>query len=384
MITNVSNLSAMASHSSSQPFSISSETQSDFEHESQGDMGFVMPLPSSLVSPDKNVVTLPQENVTVQNSAISHIPAHLISEIKQTPYLAGALSALTNEFDSKNPVALSLASEQVKSVLSELSLMQNSANSPSSISPELRDFLALLNQQVSQSSAPSQAQVNQLASGLPNGQQPTSVTTSLAPQSMQPAMEMHLNMAPAAAITPPVTDGVSTELDNINQVINQLSQTAAKTQATSQWGPVSVSQSAPMLQQSNELLSPLRDQLRFQIDQQIKSAELRLDPPELGKVELNIRLDGDRLHIQMHAANNSVRDALQMGLERLRHDLEMEHGGQIDFEMSDTSSEQQHTSRDAIAQQFISEEANQQHEQQDVSSLTQSDSLKPEQVDLLA
>ncbi|MGS0726619.1 flagellar hook-length control protein FliK, partial [Shewanella sp. 0m-11] len=143
-----------------------------------------------------------------------------------------------------------------------------------------------------------------------------------------------------------------------------------------QWGPVSVSQSAPLLQQSHEMLSPLREQLRFQIDQQIKQAEIRLDPPELGKIELNVRLDGDRLHIQMHAANPSVRDALLMGLDRLRAELAMDHGGQIDVDISQGESQQkqpQGSSQSAIAAESF-------HEAQHSTA----DTSQQDQVDLLA
>ena len=133
-------------------------------------------------------------------------------------------------------------------------------------------------------------------------------------------------------------------VDSVNQI---LASTTRSTANVAQWGPVSVSQSAPLLQQAHEMLSPLREQLKFQIDQQIKQAEIRLDPPELGKVELNVRLDGDRLHIQMHAANSSVRDALLTGLDRLRAELAMDHGGQIDVDISQDDRQQKQESQSA-------------------------------------
>lgn len=122
-------------------------------------------------------------------------------------------------------------------------------------------------------------------------------------------------------------------------IASQATQQAGRQGANvSQWGPVSVSPQASVAQQAHEMLTPMREQLRFQIDQRIKHAELRLDPPELGKVELNIRLDGDRLHIQMHAANPAVREALLTGLERLRNDLAQDHGGQIELDIGQSSS----------------------------------------------
>lgn len=114
----------------------------------------------------------------------------------------------------------------------------------------------------------------------------------------------------------------------------------------SQWGPLPLSAQGTQVQHARELLLPLRDQLRFQIDQRIQTAELQLTPPELGRIELNIRLDGDRLHIQMHAANNHVRDALLSGLERLRSELAMEHKGNISLDVA-TDSERRQPEQDA-------------------------------------
>ncbi|MBY5991966.1 flagellar hook-length control protein FliK [Ferrimonas balearica] len=111
----------------------------------------------------------------------------------------------------------------------------------------------------------------------------------------------------------------------------QLSQLASPTKPTHQWGPMSL----PSEHQhwAREMLSPLRDQLRFQFEQQIKSAELRLDPPELGRIELNVRMEGERLVVQLNAANPTVREALQSGAERLRDELGQHHGGSVDVEV---------------------------------------------------
>lgn len=129
------------------------------------------------------------------------------------------------------------------------------------------------------------------------------------------------------------------------------------TQAASatQWGPVSLTPMASLAQHSQEILTPLREHLRFQVDQHIKKAELRLDPPELGKIELNIRLEGDRLQVQMHAVNPAIRDALLNGLDRLRVDLAMDHGGQIDVDIGQGES-QQHQQETALFSSSIAAE----------------------------
>lgn len=43
----------------------------------------------------------------------------------------------------------------------------------------------------------------------------------------------------------------------------------------------------------------------------------------------------------MHAVNPAIRDALLNGLERLRMDLAMDHGGQIDVDVGQGGSQQQ-------------------------------------------
>ncbi|GIU14689.1 MULTISPECIES: flagellar hook-length control protein FliK [unclassified Shewanella] len=200
-----------------------------------------------------------------------------------------------------------------------------------------------------------QAQTSSLSAS--NYQQQSSLINSAAPQTSLPQQAgtlksdslMSRNLFQAMN-TPQQTSITDTAAVDIVDSVNQILASSTRSQATvAQWGPVAVSQAAPLLQQAHEMLSPLREQLKFQIDQQIKQAEIRLDPPELGKVELNVRLDGDRLHIQMHAANSSVRDALLMGLDRLRAELAMDHGGQIDVDISQDDRQQK---QDSPASEF--------------------------------
>lgn len=167
-------------------------------------------------------------------------------------------------------------------------------------------------------------------------------------------------------------------LSDANEANVQVLAGAHRAQApVSQWGPVPVTSTAPLAHQAQEMLSPLREQIRFQVDQQIKQAELRLDPPELGKVELNIRLDGDRLHIQMHAANASVRDSLLIGLERLRAELAMDHGGQIDVDINQGKQEQKEPSSEAPSITLARVDESDTHS-------TKHNSQQSNQIDLLA
>lgn len=105
--------------------------------------------------------------------------------------------------------------------------------------------------------------------------------------------------------------------------------------------PISIDPSSPVLEQAKALLKPIREHIKFQLDNDIKSATVHLSPPKMGSVDLNIRLDGDRLYVQMHAVNNQIRDALQSGLDRLKNDLNMNYQGDIQLDVTSGNGSQQ-------------------------------------------
>lgn len=72
---------------------------------------------------------------------------------------------------------------------------------------------------------------------------------------------------------------------------------------------------------AEQMLTPLTDRLRVQSHMDIKQATLRLDPPELGRLDLQVRTEGDRVFIQISATNPMVRDQLLQLADRLRQDL---------------------------------------------------------------
>ncbi len=74
----------------------------------------------------------------------------------------------------------------------------------------------------------------------------------------------------------------------------------------------------------------LKDKVELQVNQQIKQAHIRLDPPELGRLELTVRLEGDRLNVQLNVTNPAVREALIQSMERLRMSLTPHHAGGVE------------------------------------------------------
>jgi len=59
----------------------------------------------------------------------------------------------------------------------------------------------------------------------------------------------------------------------------------------------------------------------WMIDHAIKSAEIHLDPPDLGPMRLHLRMEGDQVQLAIQAHHPQVRDALEQNLPRLREFL---------------------------------------------------------------
>lgn len=95
-----------------------------------------------------------------------------------------------------------------------------------------------------------------------------------------------------------------------------------------QWAPTKLADNPAHWGQ--QLVDVLKDKVEIQVNQQIKQAHIRLDPPELGRLELTVRVDGDRLNVQLNVTNPAVRDALIQSMERLRMSLAPHHAGGVE------------------------------------------------------
>ncbi|AEY02543.1 LafE [Oceanimonas sp. GK1] len=96
-----------------------------------------------------------------------------------------------------------------------------------------------------------------------------------------------------------------------------------------EWAPVSV-QSGDKAAIGEQLLLALKDKVELQLNQRVQQARIKLDPPEMGRMELTVRLEGERLHVQINASHAGLRDAITAQADRLRQDLLAQHGGGVE------------------------------------------------------
>ncbi|PSW74171.1 flagellar hook-length control protein FliK [Photobacterium sp. GB-50] len=116
-------------------------------------------------------------------------------------------------------------------------------------------------------------------------------------------------------------------LTAVEQVLSAQAQTQTQTQTNItvnrvNWAPISVDPQSS--QWGEKMLNILQDRVSLQATQNMQEARIRLDPPDLGKLDLIVKMDGDKLNVQISANNNAVRDALNQVSERLRHDLQQQ------------------------------------------------------------
>lgn len=82
------------------------------------------------------------------------------------------------------------------------------------------------------------------------------------------------------------------------------------------------------------LLQALGDRLQVQIAQRSDSARLHLEPPQLGRIEIDIRQQGGALQVQLSASHDEVRQQLRQIADPLRHELVQRHAGEVSVQVA--------------------------------------------------
>lgn len=161
-------------------------------------------------------------------------------------------------------------------------------------------------------------QLAQLANGAPLGQ-----LENIGKLTQQPS-EAHL----LSLLTAKIANGEQltelTALASLRQAQPQIpvasgTVSAAQTGKGHEFSPLTLDKQTSMW--SEQMLAPLTDRLRVQTQMNIRQATLRLDPPDLGKLELQVRSEGDRVFVQISATNPMVRDQLLQLADKMRQDL---------------------------------------------------------------
>ncbi|UUM32303.1 flagellar hook-length control protein FliK [Vibrio japonicus] len=97
---------------------------------------------------------------------------------------------------------------------------------------------------------------------------------------------------------------------------------------SSEWASVRIDTQAGKW--GEQMMQVLHDRVTLQAQQNLQEAKIRLDPPELGKLDLMVRVEGDRLSVQINASATATREALMQVSERLRAELQQQNFVHVD------------------------------------------------------
>lgn len=92
---------------------------------------------------------------------------------------------------------------------------------------------------------------------------------------------------------------------------------------------------------STQLQHALGERLNLQINNQIQHATIRLDPPDMGRIEIAVQIEAGKIQVQINAGQGDVYRALQQVSNELRQALTEQHFVDVDVHLSNQTQQQQ-------------------------------------------
>ena len=120
---------------------------------------------------------------------------------------------------------------------------------------------------------------------------------------------------------------------------NQLAQAAGTQQSITGQPRADQAQASAQLplQLNREMASDqMAERVQMMMSKNLKNIDIRLDPPELGRMQIRMNMNGDGATVHFTVANQQARDALEHSMPRLREML-----AQQGVQLGDTSVQQQ-------------------------------------------
>lgn len=122
--------------------------------------------------------------------------------------------------------------------------------------------------------------------------------------------------------------------------------TLAAVSSAAQPGPAQLAETALRLQApeakwGEQMLQALRQHVEVSLQQGQQQAHIRLDPPELGSLEVFLSHESGRLQVQIGAGHADIVRLLQQTSERLRQELMEQHFVQVEIDVFADGGQQQ-------------------------------------------
>lgn len=113
-----------------------------------------------------------------------------------------------------------------------------------------------------------------------------------------------------------------------------------------------------------QLRMALGERLQVQADSRVQHATIRLDPPDMGKIDISIHFEGGKLQVNINTNQGEVYRALQQSSAELRQTLIGQNSAEVNVQVSANSQQQQqqrhpshHGQADILAAQHFESQA---------------------------
>ncbi|OWF81988.1 flagellar hook-length control protein FliK [Yersinia rohdei] len=161
------------------------------------------------------------------------------------------------------------------------------------------------------------------------------------------------SIGPRLDITPPVTAGETGLVarvvpEGLSAVIPQAVNTLAggnvanshqEIAAPRLESQLTLAKNQPEWQQ--QLRTALGERLQLQVESKVQHATIRLDPPDMGKIDISVHMEGGKLQVHINASQADVYRALQQSSAELRQTLTGQNSATVEVQVSANNSQQQ-------------------------------------------
>jgi flagellar hook-length control protein FliK len=321
----------------------------------------------TLAAADITALT-PEQRADVLSALDSgRIPANadgeLIRQLAGKPIIMGDSSVLAAEFNSTFPPTWPIDNERSEMVAAELGRagITNEKLAEGKLSPSVQQALG---QQSAAQQAMNQQHQASLAANLHQQMQAERVAAAVTNPSAIPVdpsavLNQPMSAAQLAAVnqgndistakTLSMAGGVlgaksllgdnsrestkgteSNFASQLSHLTGQQGSSLAAIKAEVQQTPVHINKEASADQ--------MAEKVNMMMSKNLKNIDIRLDPPELGKMQIRMNMNGDMTTVHFTVANQHARDAIEQSMPRLREML-----SQQGVQLGETAVQQQHS-----------------------------------------
>nr|WP_249192697.1 flagellar hook-length control protein FliK [Yersinia sp. Marseille-Q3913] len=100
-----------------------------------------------------------------------------------------------------------------------------------------------------------------------------------------------------------------------------------------------------------QLRTALGERLQLQVESKVQHATIRLDPPDMGKIDISLHMEGGKLQVHINASQGDVYRALQQSSAELRQTLMGQNTTAVEVQISANSQQQQRQQQQSQQQQ---------------------------------